>query len=275
MSTKFLEQQDGNIAFDDAGSGPLVVCVPSMGDVRLEYRFLAPRLLSAGYRVVTLDVRGHGETSPSWPDYSVAAIGSDLVALIRSLDAGPAIIIGDSMAAGAAVWAAVEAPQKVASLVLMDPFVSGETSWPMRLLFAVLFARPWGPAMWRKYYATLYPTRKPDDFEAYCDALRSNLGEPGRMEALQKMLVAPKTASGQRLSRVTAPALVIMGSKDRDFKEPEAEAQKLAESLRATYKMVPEAGHYPHAELPEVTGPLILSFLQTLKQPVEGVYAEA
>jgi pimeloyl-ACP methyl ester carboxylesterase len=222
-----------------------------------------------------MDVRGHGETSPSWADYSVGAVGSDLVALIHSLDAGPAIIIGDSMASGAAVWAAAEAPQWVAGLVLMDPFVSGESSWQMKLMCAVLFARPWGPGMWLKYYSTLYPTRKPDDFKDYCAALRSNLGEAGRMEALQKMLVAPKTASGQRLPLVTAPALVIMGSKDRDFKDPEAEARKLAESLHATYEMVPKAGHYPHAELPEVTGALILTFLQTLKQPLESAYVEA
>jgi len=275
MGTKFLEQQDGKIAFDDTGSGPLVVCVPSMGDVRLEYRFLAPQLVSAGYRVITMDVRGHGETSASWPDYSVGAVGSDLVALIRSLDAGPAIIIGDSMAAGAAVWAAAEAPQWVAGLVLMDPFVRGETSGQSRLLYSTLFSRPWGPAMWLKYYSSLYPTRKPDDFKAYCATLRSNLAEPGRMEALQKMLVASKAASEQRLPLVTAPVLVIMGSKDPDFKEPEAEAQRVAKSLRATYEMVPGAGHYPHAELPEVTGPLILSFLQTLEQPIENAYADA
>ena len=101
MGTNFLKIDGGSIAYDDSGSGPLVICVPSMGDLRGEYRFLAPRLASAGYRVVSMDVRGHGETSVAWPDYSVAAIGSDMLALARSLDAGPAAIIGTSMAAGA------------------------------------------------------------------------------------------------------------------------------------------------------------------------------
>ena len=44
MTTLFLEHANGRIAYDEAGAGPLVVCVPSMGDVRGEYRFLAPRL---------------------------------------------------------------------------------------------------------------------------------------------------------------------------------------------------------------------------------------
>jgi len=90
-----------------------VLCVPGMGDLRDEYRFLTPQLVAAGYRVITMDVRGHGETSVQWPDYSVGAIGNDMVALIRHLNSGPATIIGTSMAAGAAVCAATEAPEFV------------------------------------------------------------------------------------------------------------------------------------------------------------------
>ena len=65
MTTLFLDHANGRIAYDVIGAGPLVICVPSMGDVRGEYRFLAPRLAQAGYRVVTMDVRGHGESSTS------------------------------------------------------------------------------------------------------------------------------------------------------------------------------------------------------------------
>lgn len=265
MNTLFLEQPDGNIAYDDSGHGPLVVCIPSMGDLRAEYRFLTPQLTEAGFRVLGMDVRGHGETSPRWPDYSVGAIGSDLVALIRSLNSGPAILIGNSMAAGASVWAAAEAPDLVAGLVLIDPFVRGETSWQSRLLYSVLFTRPWGPALWSQYYASLYPSRKPVDFEKYRNAVRENLQQPGRLEALHSMMTASKSESEARLAHVRASALIIMGSKDPDFKAPEAEAQWVATSLHGNYQMVKDAGHYPHAEMPEVTGPLVLSFLQSLK----------
>ncbi len=70
----------------------------------------------------------------------------------------------------------------------------------------------------------------------YCDELRANLEEPGRM-ALLRMMTASKAASEERLSRVMAPTLVIIGSRDPDFKDLEAEAQWVAESLRGTYKM--------------------------------------
>jgi pimeloyl-ACP methyl ester carboxylesterase len=267
MTTHYLEHKAGRVAYDDAGSGPLIICAPSMGDLRGEYRFLAPQLISAGYRTVCMDVRGHGESSTTWVDFSVAGVGSDLIAIIRELDAGPAVLIGTSMAAGAAVWAAAEAPELAQGIVAIGPFVRGGETWATRItrvLFAVLFSRPWGPAMWMKYYNTLYPTAKPVDFDRYKTALHANLTEPGRMEALSKMLAATKAASQERLPLVKAPTLVLMGSKDPDFKDPEAEAKWVADSLRGTYRMIDGAGHYPHAEMPEFTGSSILAFVKTL-----------
>lgn len=265
MATRFLDVPGGRLAYDATGSGPLVVCVPSMGDLRGEYRFLAPLVAAAGYRVVTLDVRGHGETSTGWSDYTVAGVGLDIVALIRALDAGRAVIVGTSMAAGAAVWAAAEAPELIAGLVLIGAFVRGEGGAAQRLMFHALFARPWGPALWLRYFKTLYPSRKPADFAAYCAALQTNLKQPGRMEALMQMMLASKRASAERLGRVAAPATVIMGSKDPDFKAPQDEGQWIAEQLHGPLHLIEGAGHYPHAEMPDVTSPLILAFLKSLK----------
>ncbi len=272
MQTKFLATNGGNIAYDEMGNGPLVLLVPSMGDVRGEYRFLAPKLAEAGYRAVSADVRGHGESSIEWSDFSVAGVGADLLALIRH-NSRRATIVGDSMAGGAAVWAAVEAPELVNGLVLVDPFVRGEGNAPLQLLFRAMFARPWGPAMWVRYYQSLYPTRKPAGFSEYLNALRANLQEPGRLEALQKMLDASKKASQERVARVAVPTLVLMGSKDPDFKNPEGEAQWVAENTRGAYKMIPDAGHYPHAEMPEVVAPLVLDFLKTLRGEKELAHA--
>ena len=62
----FLQRPEGRIAYDDRGDGRLVVMVPGLGDVRAEYRFLAPLLVAKGYRVVTMDLRGHGQSSTGW-----------------------------------------------------------------------------------------------------------------------------------------------------------------------------------------------------------------
>ena len=50
-NTSYLARPGGRIGYDVAGEGPLVVLVPGMGDLRAGYRFLAPALRAAGYRV--------------------------------------------------------------------------------------------------------------------------------------------------------------------------------------------------------------------------------
>jgi pimeloyl-ACP methyl ester carboxylesterase len=265
MFTKFLSHKNGQIAYDVTGEGPLVVCVPSLGDIRGEYRFLIPELVKAGYRVATMDVRGHGETSTDWDDFSVAGIGEDILALVRELKAGPAIVIGTSMGGGVAIWSAVEAPELVRGMILVNPFVDGDSNGPLVFLLSIMFARPWGASMWTKYYSSLYPTRKPADFASYVSALYANIKQRGRLEAVMAMLRASKRSSGERMPKVKQPALVIMGSKDPDFKNPIAEAKRIAEAVRGEYKVIGNAGHYPHAEMPEVTAPLMIEFMNSLK----------
>lgn len=269
METRYLDVTGGRLAYDIAGEGPLVICVPGMGELRASYRFLTPRLIAAGFRVVTMDVRGHGETSVRWPDYSVGAIGADMLTLARALGGGPAVLVGNSMAAGAAVWAATEAPALVSGVVLLGPAVrDGQSPLVMSLMgpfYSAFFADPWGVSAWMWYYKTLYPTAKPADFDAHLTRLRRNLREPGRLAALRRMIVAPKASAEARLSSVEVPSLVVMGSKDRDFKDPEGEArlvaQRLSKASGTRVRMIADAGHYPQTEMPDATAPAVLAFL--------------
>jgi len=266
MATQYLKTNEGTIAYDDMGSGPLVICVPSMGDLRQEYRFLAPKMVSAGYRVVTMDVRGHGESSTGWSDYSVVGVGRDILALINHIKAGSAIVLGESMAAGAAVWAAVEQPNLISGLVLMGPFVRNEPAPAyMSIIMRLMFARPWGAASWGMYFSTLFPTNKPADFASYRQQLLANLRQPGRLEALQSMLSAPKEASEKRANQVKVPTFIVMGTKDPDFKDPVAEAKWLAEQTGGKVIMVEGAGHYPHVEMIDQTAQPIINFLESIK----------
>src|SRR5260370_39267361 len=122
-TTQFLELADGQLASDDAGEGPLIVATPAMLDLRSELRFLTPLLVEAGFRVVTVDQRGMGETSGEWPAYGSLPLAHDLMALIRHLDAGPAIVYGTSNGPAARRHIAAAAPAHVRGLVLAAPLV--------------------------------------------------------------------------------------------------------------------------------------------------------
>lgn len=266
LRTQFLAHEDGRLAYDDTGgSGPLVVALPGMGDLRSEYRALRPLLQAAGYRVVTLDLRGHGETSAQWAGYAAEDVARDAVALIRHLRAGPAVVLGNSFAAGSALWAAQQAPDLVRAAVLLGPVVrDGQPSHLARAALAAGFAGPWRVWFWTAFWNSLFPSRKPADHAQARAALARNLREPGRMAALQTMIGLSKRRTEAMLAQSRVPALVVMGTRAPDFPAPEAEARWLAGVLRAPAVIVPEAGHYPHLEMPEAVEPALLSFLEEL-----------
>ena len=260
--TRFLDRPGGRIAYDVAGAGPLVVCIPGMGDLRSSYRFLGPALVAAGYRVVTMDLRGHGESDATFGAYDDVAAGTDLVALLAEVGGGPAVLVGNSMGAGAAAWAAAEAPVLVAALVLVGPFVRNPPAGrAAALLFRLALLRPWGPAAWNAWYARLFTGRVPADLAAQRARLRASLRRPGRWRAFRATTHTSHAPVEARLGEIGARTLVVMGDRDPDFADPRGEAAYIAGRLRAAVVMVPGAGHYPHAEYPEVVTPAILEFL--------------
>src|SRR5215468_10642828 len=119
--TEFLDVPGGRIAYEVTGSGPLVVLSHGIGVGRQDYRFLAPLLAPAGYRVATADLRGHGESSTGWPSITRTDIAGDLAALTARLG-GPAVLVGHSISGGAASIAAATRPDLVTAIVEINPF---------------------------------------------------------------------------------------------------------------------------------------------------------
>lgn len=269
MVVEYLESEGGKISYQDSHSdGPLVILVTPMGSLRSVYRFLMPALVSEGYRVLVQDLRGHGDSSTDWEDYSIAAHGRDVRALIRHVDAGPAFVVGNSYSGGVAVWVAAEAPGLVTGIALLGAFVRQVEANPLkRALLWMLLSGPWGPAVWMSYYPKLYPNRRPDDFAEHLAETGRSMKEPGRFGAFRKIGAAPKGDSEERLERVAVPALVIMGTSDPDFPDPEAEASFQASALAGTKVMIDGAGHHPQADSPREVASALTAFLGSLPRP--------
>ena len=265
QGTLRLETTEGWVAYDDTGGpGPMVLAIPGMGDVRGEYRYLIPYLTAAGYRVVTMDVRGHGGSSARWSDYSAHAIGRDVLALMDHLGQERAALIGNSFSAGSAMWAAHDAPHRVRATVLVGPVLRDpkDLPWYLRAVLAAGLGGPWRVGFWLTYWSSLFPTRKPADFRAYRAALGKNLREPGRMDALKRMVYLSKADTEAMLANTGQPVLVVMGTKDADFPNPAGEAGWISERTGAQVLMMEGAGHYPQTEMPERFGAAVVDFLQ-------------
>jgi pimeloyl-ACP methyl ester carboxylesterase len=260
MSTQFLDVSEGRLAYDDTGVGPLVVCIPAMGDLRSEYRFLTPRLVAAGYRVVTLDLRGLGESSTGWPEVGSLPTAHDLLALVRHLDAGPALVYGCSLGAASAVWAAAEAPELFRGLVLAGPFVrDAPTTLVTRLGGYLLRA----PGVLRPAFLAYFPKwepNRPADFTEHMEKLKANLHEPGRLAALRGYFRMSHRAAAARIGEVRTPSLVIMGTADVDFPDPATEARWIIDRLGSELLLIEGAGHHPHVEFPERIAEAVAAF---------------
>lgn len=267
---RFLPRPDGRIGFEVKGEGPLVICAPGMGDLRFVYRHLARDLVVAGYRVAVMDLRGHGDSDATFHSCDDVAAGQDLLALAHHLG-GRAVLIGNSMSAGAAAWAAAEDPDAVAGLVLIGPFVRDPSASPLAVLaFRMALMRPWGLGLWLQYYRRLYPGRRPPDLDEHVARLRESLGRPGRFRAFVATTHTSHGPVEARLAEVTVPSLVVMGTKDPDFPDPTAEAALVADRLHARIVMVTGAGHYPQAEYPEIVSPAVIDFLSRELRHAQG-----
>jgi pimeloyl-ACP methyl ester carboxylesterase len=266
-STRYLDLPDGRLAYDDTGEGPLIVATPAMLDLRSELRLLTPLLVQAGFRVVTIDQRGMGETSGEWAAYGSTPMAHDLIALIRELDAGPAVIYGTSNGAAAGVYVAAEQPELIRGLVLAAPFVrDGKTSFVQRRLLSIMKI----PFMTLPLYMSYYPNWEPRrprvaDFDEHVAKLKTNLREPSRRKVIRAYMFQQTHRDAEaRLGRVAVPSLVVMGSDDVDWPDPAAEAQWIVEQLGSELLMLDGAGHHPHIEYPREVADAVTAFANRL-----------
>jgi pimeloyl-ACP methyl ester carboxylesterase len=271
-ATSYLTVDGGRLAYETAGQGPLVVLAHGMGHSRRAYRFVAPRLVAAGYRVVSADLRGCGESTVGWPSYTRTDIAGDLLALIRHLG-GPATLVGHSIAGGAATVAAARAPELISGIVEIAPFTRAQamqlsafrSKSYRRGAYRMAGTMMGSVSQWLSYLDHAYPGTRPTDWTERQAAIAAELREPGRMKALQAMLKTAPADAGAQLAHVSRPALIIEGSLDPDWADPRAEGEAIIAALPAgvgTLEMIDGAGHYPHDQFPDRTTALILSFLR-------------
>ncbi|MFI1412464.1 alpha/beta fold hydrolase [Streptomyces sp. NPDC020707] len=272
--TEYLTVDGGTIAYEVAGSGPLIVLAHGMGDSRAAYRALIPPLVAAGHRVAAVDLRGCGESSTEWPAWSRTAIAGDLLALIRHLG-GPAVLVGHSISGGAATIAAAQDTSLVTSVVELAPFTRKQSvslgdlrlkryrQGMLRLLGAGVFG---SVRQWRAYLDVAYPGAKPAHWAERLGRIDTLMREPGRMKAMQGMGRSAPTDAGAQLGNVRCPVLVVMGTLDPDWADPHAEGSAIVGDLPAglgRLEMIEGAGHYPHDQFPDEVLSLVLDFLRT------------
>ncbi|MGL5829844.1 MAG: alpha/beta fold hydrolase, partial [Angustibacter sp.] len=91
---RFISANGARFHLAEAGTGPLIVLLHGFPQFWWTWRALLPALSQAGYRAVALDLRGFGASDKPPRGYDTATLAADVAAVIRSLGAEQAVIIG-------------------------------------------------------------------------------------------------------------------------------------------------------------------------------------
>jgi len=114
---------DVRLAGQEAGEGIPIVLLHGLTATR-RYVVMGSRTLQrSGHRVIAYDARGHGRSSPAptAAAYTYEDLSADLVAVLDARGIDRAVLVGASMGAHTAVRQALEAPERVAGLVVVTP----------------------------------------------------------------------------------------------------------------------------------------------------------
>jgi pimeloyl-ACP methyl ester carboxylesterase len=220
--------------------------------------------LSAEHRTVNVDLRGHGASGPAEEPFTLYDLVDDALAVLDDQGIESAVWAGLSIGGMIGLRAALQAPERVRALALVDTDAGVENGfnrfkyrllgWIARNLGLSLLRRPVAKQM---FGATTLRTRR--DLVALWTDLFLAAHVPSALRTLDALLARDDLRP--RLPEITVPALVLVG--EEDFSLPPVRSRALAAALPdASLVEVPAAGHLSAVEQPEVVTTALRDFLR-------------
>ena len=137
-----LSEDGVKIAYYEKGSGENTLIFIHGYGCNSKYWWAQLGSFSSSYRVITLDIAGHGESGRNRDEYSMERFGDDVVAVMDHANVKQAFLIGHSMGGPVAVEAAVKLQNRVKAIIGVDTFhniARGPASPFLRLVINTMF----------------------------------------------------------------------------------------------------------------------------------------
>jgi pimeloyl-ACP methyl ester carboxylesterase len=254
------------LAYDDIGSGPAVVLLHGFPLCRKMWQPQVKALATAGYRVITPDLRGFGESEAPNGSHSISIFADDVAGLLTHLGIEKAVIGGMSMGGYVLLNLVERYPHRVAAAMFLVTRAAADDE-PARMRRSSLAGE----------VAAGRPQIVTDAFEGILFAGSTPAVRPELVAEVRTWMTAttsPGLAGGllamrdrkdyiDLLPSFELPALVIGAEADRAV--PPEHSRLLAEALpNARLCMIAEAGHMANLERPEAFNTCLLEFLHGL-----------
>jgi len=257
-----LHARDIDLYYESTGQGQPLLFIHGLGSSTRDWEPQVP-VFAARYRVVTFDVRGHGQSDKPPGPYSVPLFAADTATLIRALDIAPAHVAGISMGGMIAFQLAVDAPELIRSLVIVNAgpeFVVRTIKERLQLLQRLLVVRllgmrKMGEVLSKRLFLkpeqeelrqTFVERWAENDKRAYRDAMRALVG----------------WSVAEHLGTIDVPTLVI--ASDEDYTPVALKEAYVAQMPQAELVVIEDARHAVTAERPAQFNQALLAFLTRL-----------
>ena len=276
--SKFIELNDVSIHYKEAGGGERTfILLHGFGASVFSWREVMDELSQYG-RVIAYDRPAFGLTERPMPEtwsenpYGMKANVELLRELLDSFGLEKAILVGNSAGGGVAVAFALQYPERIEALVLVDPGVGGGRgpqfpAWALPLMWTPQM-RHIGPLLMRDYQETLPNTimREWYDQTKLPDEVMAEQLELLQIEnwdrAFYELTFAPAYPELRPLlPSLTVPVFIIAGQEDRLIRSWYFEAIA-TEIPNAQLALLPNCGHVPQEECPQQFMDEVESFLQ-------------
>jgi pimeloyl-ACP methyl ester carboxylesterase len=241
------------------GQGTPVLLVHGLGSSTRDWEYQIP-VLAEHYRVIAVDIRGHGRSDKPRERYSIAGFAEDVVALIEHLQLAPVHLVGISMGGMIGFQLGVDRPELLSSLCIVNsgPEVKAKSPrdyleiakrWTLSRLFSLdsiakalgklLFPKP-EQAELRRKIEERWPQ---NDKRAYLASLDAIIGWGVR----------------ERLARISCPTLVITG--DHDYTPVALKEAYVKELPNSRLLVIEDSRHGTPLDQPERFNSSLLAFL--------------
>lgn len=270
MTTKLRARDGLALAVEAHGEGPPVLFSCGYATTRENFRPQVAPLVTAGFRVLLWDYRGHGESdAPDDPAaYSMVKVLDDIADVLAHFEAEPAVLAGFSFGGLASLHFALRHPARVRALALLDTGPG--------------FKNPEAQERWLAQTEKTARILHEKGFDGFLASRGADTAVGRRRElpaaqvaaaAIARQSVAGVAWFGRRISglapgcidelpSIQAPTLVLVGEEDEAFRRA---AEVMAARLpKATQVVVPGAGHVVTIEEPEAVNRALIEFLRGL-----------
>lgn len=260
----YFDNDGCQLHYEQYGHGAPVLLVHGLGSSTRDWEYQIPEL-AAHYRVIALDVRGHGRSDKPRERYSIAGFAEDVAALIEHLELESVHLVGISMGGMIGFQLGVDRPELLKSLCIVNSGPEVKAKSPRDYLE---IAKRWGlsrllslESIARGLGWLLFP--KPEQAE-----LRRKIEERWPQNDKRAYLASLDAIIGwgvrERLARITCPTLVI--SADHDYTPVALKAAYVEELPNARLLVIEDSRHATPLDQPEHFNRSLLAFLAEVEQ---------